>query len=158
MIFPYKWAKWICMRTELYGIYMTDNMCAAADGETVTARECRGDRNCSLNADCKPLTNDSIIKTGRCGDVKTFRCEKFLWESTTLDLYQFMIKVSSCLLWSWRLILGNFHKCMSIRMSFFMKHLCFFKIQTSLTNAGLSLQHRLLSVILSSLSNTDIRL
>ena len=64
------------MRTELYGIYMTDNMCAAADGETVTARECRGDRNCSLNADCKPLTNDSIIKTSRCGDVKTFRCEK----------------------------------------------------------------------------------
>ena len=63
-IFPHDWENWICMRVELYGVYMTDNMCAAAGQETPTTKECQGDRNCSLNADCKPMTNDSIIKTG----------------------------------------------------------------------------------------------
>ena len=52
------------MRIELYGVYMTDNMCAAAGPETATTKECQGDRNCSLNADCKPISYDSIIKTG----------------------------------------------------------------------------------------------
>jgi hypothetical protein len=52
------------MRIELYGVYMTDNMCAAAGQETATTKECLGDRNCSLNAECKPITDDSIIKTG----------------------------------------------------------------------------------------------
>ena len=52
------------MRIELYGIYMTENMCAASGLEMATTQKCQGDRNCSLNADCKPITNGSIIKTG----------------------------------------------------------------------------------------------
>ena len=52
------------MRVELYGIYMTDNMCAAAGQETATTKNCTGNRNCSLNADCEPITSESIIKTG----------------------------------------------------------------------------------------------
>lgn len=64
-IFPYDWKNWICMRIELYGVYMTDNMCASAGQEAPLTKECQGDRNCSLNADCKPMMNDSIIKTGK---------------------------------------------------------------------------------------------
>ena len=70
LIFPHDWENWICMRVELYGVYMTDSMCAAAGLEMPTIKECQGDRNCSVNADCKPITSESILKTGE-SDIHT---------------------------------------------------------------------------------------
>lgn len=51
-IYPWKWKNWICLRMELYGFYLSSEMCASSGNFPKTSKTCVGDKNCGQNAGC----------------------------------------------------------------------------------------------------------
>lgn len=51
-IYPWDWYNWICLRMELYGFYLSREICASSGTLPQTNKLCVGDRNCGQNAGC----------------------------------------------------------------------------------------------------------
>ena len=60
-IYPMAWENWICLRAELYGFYLSSEMCAYTGPLDATSTSCVGDRNCGQNAECT-----TVPKQGTC--------------------------------------------------------------------------------------------
>ena len=66
-IYPMEWENWICLRVELYGFYLSSEMCASSGPAPATNYPCVGDRNCGQNAECVKVPQVSRIqKQGTC--------------------------------------------------------------------------------------------
>lgn len=63
-IYPWEWEFWICLRTELYGIYLSNELCANLGQAEGMSRSCVGDRDCGLNAECKLPHASKMQKKG----------------------------------------------------------------------------------------------
>lgn len=63
-IYPWNWENWICLRAELYGYYLSSEMCASSGPSEVTSKPCVGDRNCGQNAECTSPQASRIQKQG----------------------------------------------------------------------------------------------
>lgn len=66
-IYPWHWVNWICLRAELYGYYLSSEMCASSGPAEVTSKPCVGDRNCGQNAECTSPRASRIQKQGISG-------------------------------------------------------------------------------------------
>ena len=65
-VYPWAWRNWICLRLELYGFYMSSELCASA-WPIETIKPCVGDRDCGQNAECRRLQASAIRKQGKKG-------------------------------------------------------------------------------------------
>ena len=61
-IYPQGWKNWICLRTELYGFYLSSEMCASSGPILRTRKACVGDRNCGQNAGCAKAPRTSRVQ------------------------------------------------------------------------------------------------
>lgn len=65
-VYPQESVNWICLRLELYGVYLSGSVCDSSGPELPLTKLCTGDRNCGANADCqKPNSNSGIRKTSK---------------------------------------------------------------------------------------------
>ena len=64
-IYPYGYENWICLRAELYGYYLSKEMCASSGPSVITSKPCIGDRNCGQNAKCTLHGTSGIKKQGK---------------------------------------------------------------------------------------------
>lgn len=63
-IYPWDWRNWICLRLELYGFYLSSEMCTSSGRAEITSKPCVGDQNCGQNAKCKLPRASRIQKQG----------------------------------------------------------------------------------------------
>ena len=56
-IFPYNSISYTCLRLEVYGVYITKQMCTHAGMKPVLVRSCVGSRKCGKNAECVRTTD-----------------------------------------------------------------------------------------------------
>lgn len=65
-IYPQESFNWVCLRLELYGVYLSSSVCDSSGPELPTTKPCAGDRDCGSNADCqKANSNGGIRKTSK---------------------------------------------------------------------------------------------
>ena len=63
-IYPWHWKNWICLRLELYGFYLSSEMCTSSGPSPALSKQCVGDRNCGQNAGCVREQPARIQKQG----------------------------------------------------------------------------------------------
>ncbi|KXJ23721.1 uncharacterized protein LOC110249945 [Exaiptasia diaphana] len=61
-IYPQEYYSWVCLRAELYGMYLSSASCASAGPELPTTKPCMGDRDCGKNADCQKANSTSGMR------------------------------------------------------------------------------------------------